>query len=90
MIPRKVQIELPPPIAESLGAVQFFRRATVEEEKKLNALHSHHGLHGGKRWTSPQRPDAACCCHTKSEAIAWFKRLLGVKKLPQGFEIRAF
>lgn len=43
-----------------------------------------------KRWRSPQRQDAACSRHTKSDAIAFFKELLGVKKLPDGFEIEAF
>ena len=43
-----------------------------------------------KRWRSPQRSDAAVVKPTKSEAIAWFKKLLGVGKLPDGFEIESF
>jgi len=69
------------------GAIQFFRRASAEEEKRLNALSA---APTGRRWRSPQRPDAAVVKCTKSEAIAWFKDLLGVKKLPEGFEIEAF
>lgn len=43
-----------------------------------------------KRWTSPQRPDAAVLRNTKSEAIVWFQQLLGVETLPDGFEIEVF
>lgn len=71
-------------------SVQFFQMATPEQEKKLNRLQSQCGSIGGRRWRSLQRPDAACQRRTKSEAIAWFKKLLGVKKLPEGFEIEAF
>ncbi len=73
------------------GAVQFFaRRATAAEEKILDSVASKDGINGGRRWRSPQRPDAAVVRHTKSEAIAWFKELLDVKRLPEGFEIEAF
>lgn len=41
-----------------------------------------------KRYGSPQRPDAAVLTNTKSEARAWFKRLLGVSSLPVGFVVQ--
>jgi hypothetical protein len=34
------------------------------------------------RWRCNLRPDAATMANTKSEAIAFFKTLLGVDKLP--------
>ncbi len=72
------------------GAVQFFDKRHRLVEKKLCRDHSVPALINGKRWRSPQRPDAAVIKPTKSEAIAWFKALLGVKKLPDGFTIEAF
>ncbi len=35
-----------------------------------------------QRWRCTLRPDAAKMANIKSEAIAWFKKLLGVKRLP--------
>lgn len=74
------------------GAVQFFDKRHRLVEKKLRRDQSRRGLEMsvGKRWRSPQRPDAAVIKPTKSEAIAWFKALLGVKKLPDGFVIEVF
>lgn len=43
-----------------------------------------------KRWRSPQVENVGVARHTKSEAIAWFKDYLGVKKLPDGFVIEAY
>lgn len=35
-----------------------------------------------KRWRCNLRPDMAVMRNTKSEAIAWFKQQLGLKRLP--------
>lgn len=43
-----------------------------------------------KRWRCSLRPDAAVLRNTKSEAIGWFKKLLGVKRLPQGAIVESF
>jgi len=42
------------------------------------------------RWRCNLRPDAAVLRHTKSEAIAWYKELLGVTKLPTEAIVEAF
>lgn len=41
-----------------------------------------------KTWVCDQVPDTGVLKNTRSEAIAWYKQLLGVKRLPEGFIVR--
>jgi hypothetical protein len=43
-----------------------------------------------KRWRCNLTPDAAVMRNTKGEAIAWFKRLLNVKKMPPEAIVESF
>lgn len=42
------------------------------------------------RWRCSLRPDAATLANTKGEAIAFFKKLLSVDKLPHGSVVEKF
>jgi hypothetical protein len=46
--------------------------------------------HNVKRWRCDLRPDAATLANTKGEAIAFFKKLMGVKKLPVEAKVERF
>jgi hypothetical protein len=43
-----------------------------------------------KRWRCNLRPDAAILRNTRGEAIAWFKQLLGLKKMPPEAVVESF
>lgn len=49
-------------------------------------------VHGknSDRWRCDLRPDAATVANTKGEAIAFFKKLLGVDKLPKNAKVEKF
>lgn len=40
-----------------------------------------------KTWVCDQVPGAGVLKNTRSEAIGWFKKLLGVKRLPEGYNV---
>lgn len=84
MIPRRKKQVQPITTADkdlNGGAVQFFNSERIME--KVTSTPS-------TRWRSPSRPDAGCVARTKSEARIFFQELLGVKKLPSGFEIERY
>lgn len=49
-----------------------------------------YSLSKAKRWRCADFPDKAVLKNTKSEAIAWFKQVLGLERLPQGTKVEAF
>lgn len=77
--------------AEIVGSVSPEEVAELRSHYR-KPLRYPHSTHPRKnyRWRSPQRPDAATLAPTKSEAIAFFKRLIGVEKLPDGFVVERF
>ena len=92
-----------PLVRTSAADIAFGRRlaisrSTTQAPRRMGRLGGSFAVHPqptssspkAKRWRSPNRPDAAVMCPTKGEAIAFFKRLLGVPKLPSDFVIETF